>query len=64
MEHSKPDHGTPDKPVSVATEEDQAYWTYRLHCTRKELFDAVESVGSDPRNVADYIHLVRGEREE
>lgn len=60
---------TTDKdPLAGKVDADSAqhirYWTLKLGCTAEELRDAVASVGSDPDRVAEYIHLVRGERDE
>jgi hypothetical protein len=50
--------------VTLQTPQALEYWTYRLHCTEAELRDAVASVGEEPELVREYLHRVRGERDE
>ena len=59
-------NGSPQeqKKVSLESPKDVEYWTYKLHCNEAELKDAIESVGNDPGKILEYLHLVRGERDE
>ena len=50
--------------VTLASSNHVEYWTYKLNCTADELRDAVESVGTDPQKIREYLYMVKGERGE
>jgi hypothetical protein len=47
--------------IDVADQGSMTYWEYHLACNGAELRDAVDSVGSDPGKVREYLSLLRGE---
>jgi hypothetical protein len=62
-----PDNKNESRPrdsarININEEYEVSYWTGKFNCSREELKDAVDSVGTSAANVEEYLKMATGKK--